>query len=339
MPIDATLRKTVQDQAQGAAALSIAFVGVARSLFDVLAARPREAAALAAAAGIDAGYAAAWCDAAFAFGYLDEGADGFALTPLGAAFTREAEGSLFALPVGAVLGAHMAERAAFHSGSGERPGEKVLAERESILPLFGPMLENNFAPFFGNEIAPKLDVFAEIDRRGGVAVDLGCGNGWYLRALARRYPGLRGVGLDGFAENVGQAQRLAEAAGLHERLTFREGDLRHFTVAEPVDVIAMNRALHHVWEGGRREVFEILRDHLRPGGAAVIWEPAWPAERAALRGPAYRMMAVQNLSEYVQGNHFLQPEEIAEAFREVGMEATVHLFREGTEAVVVGKKA
>ena len=338
MPIDASLRKTVIDQAQGAAALADAFVGVARSLFDVLAGGPRTAEALAAAAEIDAGYAAAWCDAAFAFGYLEEAGGAFALAPLGAAFTRAEEGSLFPIPVGAVLGAHMAERAAFHAGSGARPGEQVLAERESILPLFGPMLEQSFAGFFAGEIAPQLDVFADLDRRGGLAVDLGCGNGWYLRALARKYPALRGVGLDGFAENVGQAQRLAEAAGLGERLTFRAGDLRHFTVAEPVDLIAMNRALHHVWEAGRREVFEILRGHLRPGGAAVIWEPAWPADRASLRGPAYRMMAVQNLSEYVQGNHFLRPKEIAEAFREVGMEPTIHLFREGTEAVVVGKK-
>ena len=32
----------------------------------------------------------------------------------------------------------MAERAAILTSSGERPGESVLAERESILPLFGP---------------------------------------------------------------------------------------------------------------------------------------------------------------------------------------------------------
>ena len=340
MTIDASIKTTIMDQAQGAAALSIAFVGVARGLLDALSEGPLSAADLARRAGIDAGYASAWCDAAYAFGYLEEEAGaGFALTPHGRAFTRGERESLFGAAVGAVLGAHMAERAAHHSVKGDRPGEQVLAERETFLPLFGPMLEQSFGPFFASEIVDRVGVFAELEERHGVAVDLGCGNGWYLRALTKRFPGLRGIGLDGFAENIDQARRLAAAQGLADRLDFHEGDLRHFTVAEPVDLIAMNRALHHVWESGRREVFEILRDHLRPGGAAVIWEPAWPAERRGLKSPAFRMMAVQNLSEHVQGNHFLRPDEIVAAFAEVGMSATTHLFRNGSEAVIVGRKA
>lgn len=339
MSIDPAIKKTILEQAQGAAALGVAYVGVAKGLFDALADASLLPEELAERAGIDGGYCAAWCDAAFAFGYLDEEASRLSLTELGRAFSHGEPGSMFAAPIGAVLGAHMAERAAFYSATGERPGEKVLAERETILPLFGPMLEQTFGPFFSSEIADAVPVFAELDRRHGVAVDLGCGNGWYLRALARRFPGLRGIGLDAFEESIDQAQRLAERAGLADRLSFRVGDLRNFTVDEPVDLIAMNRALHHVWEDGRREVFEILRDHLRPGGAAVIWEPAWPAQRSRLRSPPFRVMALQNLSEHLQGNRFLSPEEIEAAFAEVGMEATTHLFREGSESVVVGRKA
>ncbi len=36
------------------------------------------------------------------------------------------------------------------------------------------------------------------------------------------------------------------------------------------DLIAMNRALHHVWEAGGATFIGRLRDNLRPGGAAVI---------------------------------------------------------------------
>ena len=49
-------------------------------------------------------------------------------------------------------------------------------------------------------------------------------------------------------------------------------------------------------------------------------------------------MAFQNLSEHVQGNHFLRPVEIETAFREVGMVPETFLFAEGAEAVVVGKR-
>lgn len=99
----------------------------------------------------------------------------------------------------------------------------------------------------------------------------------------------------------------------------------------------MNRALHHVWDE-KDNVLRILREHLAPGGWAVIWEPAWPRERAALAAPPMRPLAFQNLAEHVQGNHFLRPDEIAEALAQAGLEPNVHLFAEGREAVVTGRR-
>lgn len=320
-------------------ALQLAYVGVVNGLFDALeAAGEASAAELAARAGRDPGYVLRWCDAAFAFELLERAQGGFRLTPLGRAFRPEAPDTLMPLAVQAVLGAHMAERAAGLMRTGERPGEAVLAERETVLPWFGPMLERSFGPMFAQQIVPAIPAFARVDAQGGLAVDLGCGNGWYLRALAARCGHLRGIGLDGFEENIRQAQDLSAQAGLHDRLSFRQGDLHHFSVEEPVDLIAMNRALHHVWDE-KENVFRILAEHLAPGGAAVIWEPRWPDDPATLRSPRARGMAFQNLSEHVQGNHFLRPDEIAAELEKAGLRSEVHLFAEGHEAVVVGTKA
>lgn len=338
MSVSPEMRNTIISQVQGAMSLQVAFIGVANSLFPTLAAMdsatPNE---LADRAGVDRGYVARWCDAAFAFGYLDEAQGKLRLTELGQAFLPETPGTAMPFAVQAVLSAHMAERAATFMKSGERPGEKVLAERESILPLFGIMLETTFSAMFEQQILPNVPVYNETDKKGGVAVDLGCGNGWYLRKLAARFPHLRGIGLDGFSENIQQAAQLARQEGFGDRLTFIEGDIHQFTVNEPVDLIAMNRALHHVWSE-KANVFRILQEHLKPGGAAVIWEPNWPGQRAALRDPAKRGMAVQNLGEHLQGNHFLRAEEIADTFRSIDMEAQIYLFANGNEAVVVGKK-
>ncbi|MHB8877803.1 MAG: class I SAM-dependent methyltransferase [Myxococcaceae bacterium] len=330
------LRARVQAQVQGAAALGLAFVGVANGLFDALEAGGTVE-ALTRRTGLDAGYLHRWCEGAYAFGYLDEAQGNYQLTELGQLYRPGVPGSLMPTAVQAVLGAHVMERAAGLMKTGEQPGESVLAERESILPWFGPMLEVGFGALFEMELLPRLPLFSEVDARGGLVVDLGCGNGWYLRALCKRYPRLRGLGLDGFGENIRQATARAESDGLRARLRFTEGDLFSFQSDEPVDVVAMNRALHHVWHD-REKVLTLLRDSLRPGGAAVIWEPAWPAELSALREPRRRAMAFQNLSEHVQGNHFLRPGEIEAAFRQVGMHAETHLFNEGTEAVVVGTR-
>jgi len=236
-----------------------------------------------------------------------------------------------------MLGAHLGERAAHFMRTGERPGEEVLGERDTVAGLFGTMLEGMFGPFFERQILPDLPVYREIDASQGLAVDLGCGNGWYLRRLARGYPNLRGVGLDLFDEAIAEARSRASAEGTSDRLDFRKGDMHQFTVDEPAGLIAMNRALHHVWDQ-KEQVFAFLCDHLGSGGAAVIWEPNWPGDRHALTDPGRRGMAFQNLLEHVQGNHFLQAEEIAAEFEKVGMRPEVHLYGEGNEAVVVGRK-
>ncbi len=333
-----TLKQQFRAQAQAAAGLDIAYIGIVNGLFSALhALGDASPETLAQHCGVDPGYVRRWCDAGYAFGYLDEAAAGFRLTETGAAMRPEAPETLMPVVVQAMLAAHMAERAAGLMKTGIRPGEQVLAERETILPWFGAMLEGNFGPLFETTICPGVPAFQEVDARGGLAVDLGCGNGWYLRALARRCPHLRGLGLDGFEENVSQATRLAKAAGLEGRVAFARGDIMEFDLDEPADLIAMNRALHHVWD--RREaVFAILRNHLKPGGVAVIWEPNWPAERTALREPARRGLAFQNLSEHVQGNHLLRPDEIVAAFAAVDMPAETYLFAGGNEAVVVGRR-
>lgn len=172
-----------------------------------------------------------------------------------------------------------------------------------------------------------------------MVVDLGRGNGWYLRTMAQRFPQLREVGLDGFAEHITQATKLAEQEDLGDRLTFLAGDSHQFTIGDSADLIAMNRALHNVWSE-KEPVVRILHEHLlKPGGTAVIREPHWPQTRVAVREPGKNRMAVSNLFEDVQGNPLLRPAEIEAAFHHVGMDTTVYLFANGKEAVVVGTES
>ncbi len=333
------LKTLFRQQAQGAVSLNIAFIGVVNGLFTALHEMGCASSGdLAAATRMDPAYVRRWCDAAYAFGYLDADGEDFRLTAAGQAMRPEAPDTLMPLAVQSVLGAHMTERAAGLMRTGERPGEQVLAERDTVLPWFGPMLEANFAPLFERTICPAVAEFAAVDARGGLAVDLGCGNGWYLRALARRFGNIRGLGIDGFRENVAQAEAVARHGGLEHRLRFIQGDIHALALEEPADLLAMNRALHHVWEKDTDALFTWLRTNLKPGGYVAVWEPAWPPDRSALRDPARKGMAFQNLTEHVQGNHFLRPDEIQAAFANAGMQSRLYLFAQGNEAVVVARR-
>jgi len=338
MSVPKELREQAMNQMQGAMALNIAFIGIYNALFATLAemgkAAPDE---LAAKTGLDKGYVERWCDAAFCFGFLDEVDEKLKLTELGHTFIPDAPGTAMPFAVQSILSGHMAERAAVFMRSGEQPGEEVLAERKSILTLFGPMLEAMSGSLFEEQVLKNVPVFREADKKDGLVLDLGCGNGWYLRKLAMHFPCLHGIGIDDFQENINHAMTLTQKEGLGSRLTFIKGDIYGFSLSKPVDLIAMNRALHHVWSD-RQTIFQIFKKHLKNGGSAVIWEPNWPKRRSDLRDPAKRGMAFQNLAEHIMGNHFLCPEEIEAEFHRVDMETATYLFANGNEAVVVGTK-
>ena len=333
------LKKQFRAMVQGSQSLTVAYIGVVNDLFAALKRLGTgDVAAIATATRMDTGYVRRWADAAFAFGYLDAEGEIFRLSEMGAAMSPDAPDTLMPLSMTMVSSVHMALRSASLMRSGERPGETVMAEVETLLPWFGAMLEGAFARFFEEKICPDVPIFAEINERGGLVVDLGCGNGWYLRALARRCGSLRGLGLDAFEENVAQATRLAQEEGLGARLHFIQGDAKEFKLDQPADLIAMNRALHHVWEGGVAPFIRRLRDSLRPGGAVVIWEPDWPSDRSILRKPALRGLALQNLNEHVQGNHLLRADEIAEAFAAEGLAPEISRFADGIEAIIVARR-
>jgi hypothetical protein len=78
---------------------------------------------------------------------------------------------------------------------------------------------------------------------------------------------------------------------------------------------------------------------MKPGGAIAIWEPDWPSNRALLRKPALRGLALHNLNEHVQGNHLLGAREIAEAFAAEGLAPEVFRFGDGVEAMIVARRA
>ncbi len=333
------LKQQARAMAQGAHSLTVAYIGVVNGLFAALKQlNSGDVATIATAAGMDEGYVRRWCDAAFAFGYLDAEGEAFRLSETGAAMLPDAPGSLMPLAMTMVSSVHMGVRAAGLMRSGERPGEKVMAEVETLLPWFGAMLEGTFSRFFEEKICPGVPVFSEINERGGLVADLGCGNGWYLRALARRCGAVRGLGLDGFEENIAQATRLAQEEGLGDRLRFVQGDAHEFTLDQPADLIAMSRALHHVWEGGITPFIRRLRENLRPGGAVAIWEPDWPSDRSVLRKPAVRSLALHNLNEHVQGNHLLHADEIADAFAAEGFAPEIYRFSDGIEAMIVARR-
>ncbi len=99
-------------------------------------------------------------------------------------------------------------------------------------------------------------------------LDIGCGTGFLLDALARR--GFQGVGIDLSPESVAIAQRRLEEMGAADRLEARVGSA-YEPPEGPFDLITLTDVLEHLEDP--RACLRALRERMAPGGLLVISTP------------------------------------------------------------------
>jgi len=118
----------------------------------------------------------------------------------------------------------------------------------------------------------------------GQAADLGCGPGLLVVELARRSPWLHVTGLD-LAENLlAQGEEYARRAGLGERVSFRQGDVKQIPFPDAtLDLVVSTLSLHH-WGDPVAVLNEVARV-LRPGGSFLIFDL-----RRDMPAPAYLLI-------------------------------------------------
>jgi ubiquinone/menaquinone biosynthesis C-methylase UbiE len=109
-------------------------------------------------------------------------------------------------------------------------------------------------------------------RGGDTVVDLGCGPGADLAALARAVGAdgrVIGVDVDGAAIEQARTEHALDA-----RIEVRHSDIHELPLADnSVDRARTDRVLQHVNRPGA--VLDEIRRILRPGGTAVFAEPDW----------------------------------------------------------------
>jgi ubiquinone/menaquinone biosynthesis C-methylase UbiE len=109
------------------------------------------------------------------------------------------------------------------------------------------------------------------NQRTGRAIDIGCGGGRLVIALARRHPLIRVVGLDLSDEMINLASRRALGAGLGKRVTFKKGDAQRIPFPdESFDLIVSTLSLHH-WSKPAR-VFDEVARILKPAGKCALFD-------------------------------------------------------------------
>ncbi|HXO04955.1 MAG TPA: class I SAM-dependent methyltransferase [Candidatus Sulfotelmatobacter sp.] len=111
-------------------------------------------------------------------------------------------------------------------------------------------------------------------------LDVGCGHGLLLIAVAKRLPRGRSVGIDLWSQ-VDQGNNSREATlenakleGVVDRVEVRDGDMRKLPFPDTsMDAVIANLAIHNISdrEGRREAIAEIVRV-LKPGGQVALMD-------------------------------------------------------------------
>lgn len=250
-------------------------------LFRALSEGAATSAELAARAGLEERYVREWASGLVAAGYLDyEPANRRFTLPVEHAAVLSDEGGPAFLGgahqfIGELLKVLDPVEQAFRHGRGvplERYGDGFWL---GIERLTGVSFEHQLV----QEWIPPVGGLEDKLRDGAILADVGCGSGVAAIKIATAFPRCRVNGFDIYAPNIARATRAARAAGLEDRVSFRELDAID-GLPDDYDVITF---------------FDVVHDSRDPVGLMR-------AARSALRDEGVCMLLELNCHENLEEN-------------------------------------
>ncbi len=293
-------------------------LGLANGLFERLAQAqaPLRALQLAGELGLHTPYVERFLQAAYALHLVDcDTTGGYSLAPHMATLLGDPQGTRHLGSVASLLVAigddfsHM--DALLHSGArypypdhGQALVDAIAASTASI------------AGFVVRTVVSRLPSYRGRDDLA--VLDIGCGEGGALLALAAALPRGRIVGLDVEPRSVEVAARRIREAGLEGRVRAQLADARDLALQSEFDLVTMIQVLHELDPAIRPEVLRRAHDALRPGGILLIVDEPYPNDAAG-----FRDAPVSVLTQFVEafwGNTFLSMDEQKAMVQQAGFQ-------------------
>ncbi len=294
-------------------------LGIELGLF----ARLREAGAeglaherLAVAAGAAPEPIHAWCRAAYAAGYVTDDGVRVSVNPDVASILLDTDrpeflGGQFAYSVTASL--DYEGLVAFM-----RTGVPVRKRPARYYAAIERLTRQDIAVFFEEALAALPDLVVDLVR-GIDVVDLHCGGGQWLAAVARRFPASRLVGVEVEPSPAARAVEVAREAGLDGRIRIEVAEVASISHRDAFDLAYFQHAFHDLQDprGALRAAWRALR----PGGRLVVLGWCLPdaiEDYATLSG---QLVAGVALDELYHGGRLRTVDQHAEIFAAAGLPA------------------
>jgi len=197
-----------------------------------------------------------------------------------------------------------------------RTGQPIHERPDRYRVAIERLTAQDIAVFFQEALAELPQLVADLSR-GGRVVDVHCGGGRWLIAMARRFAAIELVGVEFEADSVARARANAEAAGLGDRIV-----IRHASVTEPADpgefdLVYFQYALHQLADAPA--VLRAAWASLRPGGRLLVLDWPLPSDREEFRTRHGELIVGMQLDELYQGTALATRDQFEAWFAAAGL--------------------
>lgn len=197
-----------------------------------------------------------------------------------------------------------------------RTGRPIHGRPDRYRTAIERLTVQDIAVFFQEALAELPQLVADLSR-GGRVLDVHCGGGRWLIAMARQFPALELVGVEFEADSVARARRHVAEAGLEDRITIEEADVANPGHAGEFDLAYFQYALHQLPDPPA--ALKAAWQALRPGGRLMTMDWPLPSTIEEFRTRHGELIAGVQLDEIFQGTRLATREEFQAWFRTAGL--------------------
>lgn len=167
-------------------------------------------------------------------------------------------------------------------------------------------------------VIPQVPHVAAMLQHGATILDVGCGGGTFMLALAQAYPACEFIGIDSDPHAVRLADFEATSAGIRGRVQVQHEKAEELKFTNRFDVVFMNSLLREIHPHLQSRVLKRCFAALKPGGTVLITDFALPDALPNLRDPAHRSALMDLLVEMTWGRRLQTQHEQTTLLTEAG---------------------
>jgi len=199
-----------------------------------------------------------------------------------------------------------------------RTGRPITSRPDRYREAIERLTRQDIAVFFQEVLAAMPQLAADL-ARGGRVVDVHCGGGRWLVAMARRFPAVQLVGVEFEADSVARARATVGGEGLADRIEVRHGKATDPGKAGEYDLVYFQYALHQLTDAAK--VLAAAWAALRPGGRILVLDWPLPSGPDEFRTRHGEIIAGVQLDELYQGTALATREQFLAWFADAGLPA------------------